>query len=586
MVERVKALEHAGYQFEAADGSFDLLIRKETGDYEPLFRLESWRVIAEKREDGRVQTEATIKIWVDGERYVRTAEGNGPVNALDRALRDALVETHPHLRDIRLTNFKVRILDETKGTEAVTRVLLDASDGVDTWGAIGVSENVIESSWEALVDSLEAGMLPRHAGHAPSGRDGVSDEFIPLARPAIGAREEELVLEVLRSRQLSLGPRLDGSSRKRSPPGSASSTSPPCRAAPPGFTSRSARSAWRRATRSSPRRSASSPRRTRSSTRARGRCSATSTARTLNLDPEAAAAAVTERTAGILPVHIFGYPADMPAFERIAGEHGLWLVEDACEALGAEHARRRARGRARAPGRLRLLSEQAGGDGGGRRRRLPGRRDEGAHRQRAQPGPRAGHGMARPRPARASTTASRTSRARSGSPSSSGSTTCSRRGRGWRPPIASASRGIEGLELPCPDSDGDRRSWFVYVVQLPTEVDRDEHDRADAGAGVDSKPYLPAIHLMSFYRERFGHREGEFPVCEEVSRRSLALPFYPELTEGQVERVTETLVGIIESSAPGPRSTGSSAETPSSSGRAASCWPPPCRSSSGTARSR
>ncbi len=115
VVERVKALEHAGYQFEAADGSFDLLIRKETGDYEPLFRLESWRVIAEKREDGRVQTEATIKIWVDGERYVRTAEGNGPVNALDRALRDALVETHPHLRDIRLTNFKVRILDESEG---------------------------------------------------------------------------------------------------------------------------------------------------------------------------------------------------------------------------------------------------------------------------------------------------------------------------------------------------------------------------------------------------------------------------------------------------------------------------------------
>ena len=168
VVERVKALEHAGYHFEAADGSFDLLIRKETGDYEPLFRLESWRVIAEKREDGRVQTEATIKIWVDGERYVRTAEGNGPVNALDRALRDALVETHPHLRDIHLTNFKVRILDETKGTEAVTRVLLDASDGTDTWGAIGVSENVIESSWEALVDSLEAGMLPRHASHAPS----------------------------------------------------------------------------------------------------------------------------------------------------------------------------------------------------------------------------------------------------------------------------------------------------------------------------------------------------------------------------------------------------------------------------------
>ena len=93
VVERVKELEHRGFQFEAADGSFDLLIRRETGEYEPLFRLESWRVIAEKREDGRVQTEATIKIWVDGERYVRTAEGNGPVHALDRALRAAIGET-------------------------------------------------------------------------------------------------------------------------------------------------------------------------------------------------------------------------------------------------------------------------------------------------------------------------------------------------------------------------------------------------------------------------------------------------------------------------------------------------------------
>jgi 2-isopropylmalate synthase len=160
VVDRVKELEHAGYQFEAADGSFDLLIRKETGEYEPLFRLESWRAIVEKRADGRVETEATIKIWVDGERYVRTAEGNGPVNALDKALREAIGERYPHLRDIQLVNFKVRILDETKGTGAVTRVLLDASDGTDTWGTIGVSENIIEASWDALVDSLEAGMLP------------------------------------------------------------------------------------------------------------------------------------------------------------------------------------------------------------------------------------------------------------------------------------------------------------------------------------------------------------------------------------------------------------------------------------------
>jgi 2-isopropylmalate synthase len=165
IVERVKDLEHRGYHLEAADGSFDLLIRKETGGYEPLFRLESWRVIVEKREDGRVATEATIKIWADGERYVRTAEGNGPVNALDRALRDAIGERFPHLRDIQLVNYKVRILDESKGTAAVTRVLLDASDGTDTWGSIGVSENIIEASWEALVDSLEAGMLPSRAHH-------------------------------------------------------------------------------------------------------------------------------------------------------------------------------------------------------------------------------------------------------------------------------------------------------------------------------------------------------------------------------------------------------------------------------------
>ena len=158
VVQRVKELEHRGYHFEAADGSFELLMRKETGAYEPLFRLESWRAIVEQRADGRVETEATIKIWVNGERYVRTAEGNGPVNALDRALREALVEIHPHLREIELVNFKVRILDETKGTGAVTRVLLDVSDGDRVWGSIGVSENVIEASWEALVDSLEYGM--------------------------------------------------------------------------------------------------------------------------------------------------------------------------------------------------------------------------------------------------------------------------------------------------------------------------------------------------------------------------------------------------------------------------------------------
>ena len=164
VVERLKELEHRGYHFEAADASFDLPVRKETGDYEPLFRLESFRVITDKREDGRVQTEATIKIWAEGERFVRTAEGNGPVNALDRALRDAIGDLYPRLRDIELVNYKVRIIDEHKGTGAVTRVLIDASDGDETWGSIGVSENIIEASWEALVDSLEAGRQPRGPG--------------------------------------------------------------------------------------------------------------------------------------------------------------------------------------------------------------------------------------------------------------------------------------------------------------------------------------------------------------------------------------------------------------------------------------
>jgi len=159
VLKRLKAREHEGYHYEAADASFDLLLREELAPREPLFRLESFRVIVEKHEDGRAVVEATIKVHVGGERIISTAEGNGPVNALDSALRQAIVSKYPHLADIALVNYKVRILDETKGTGAVTRVLLDASDGDETWGSIGVSENIIEASWDALVDSIEFGML-------------------------------------------------------------------------------------------------------------------------------------------------------------------------------------------------------------------------------------------------------------------------------------------------------------------------------------------------------------------------------------------------------------------------------------------
>jgi 2-isopropylmalate synthase len=169
-VRTLKEREHRGYHYEAADASFELLLRKESGRYEPLFRLEGFRVLVEKREDGKVVTEATIKIWVEGERYLRTAEGNGPVNALDKALRGAIIDRHPHLADIELTNYKVRIQDEHHGTGAVTRVLLDSSDGEREWGSIGVSENIIEASWEALVDSLEYAFQPREESTPPSER--------------------------------------------------------------------------------------------------------------------------------------------------------------------------------------------------------------------------------------------------------------------------------------------------------------------------------------------------------------------------------------------------------------------------------
>ncbi len=154
-VERLKEQEHRGYHYEAAPASFELLLRREAGTYKPLFRLESFRVVTEKRAGGEVETEATIKLEVAGERYLQVAEGNGPVDALNRALRTAIADRYPHLAEIELINYKVRILDESHGTGAVTRVLLDSSDGTSEWGTIGVSPNIIEASWEALVDSLE-----------------------------------------------------------------------------------------------------------------------------------------------------------------------------------------------------------------------------------------------------------------------------------------------------------------------------------------------------------------------------------------------------------------------------------------------
>lgn len=158
ILKSIKQMEHAGYYFEAADASFEILLQKKLAKYKPLFKLESFRVIAEKREDGRVMTEATIKVHCKGRRIVATAEGNGPVNALDLALRNAIEEVYPHLKDIKLSDYKVRVLDEKKGTGAVVRVLIETTDGEKSWGTIGVHENIIEASWEALVDSLQYGL--------------------------------------------------------------------------------------------------------------------------------------------------------------------------------------------------------------------------------------------------------------------------------------------------------------------------------------------------------------------------------------------------------------------------------------------
>jgi 2-isopropylmalate synthase len=171
VLKRVKEQEHAGYHYEAADASFELLLRAELGLKVELFHLEAFRIIVEKREDGEILSEATIKVRVRGERFVETAEGNGPVNALDTALRMAIERTFPEVKDIHLINYSVRILDEDKGTAAKTRVLIDSSDGRDNWGSVGVGVNVVEASWQALVDSISYGLLRRMANELEAAED-------------------------------------------------------------------------------------------------------------------------------------------------------------------------------------------------------------------------------------------------------------------------------------------------------------------------------------------------------------------------------------------------------------------------------
>ena len=155
LIEQIKKLENEGYEFEAANGSFELLVKKNTGDYRKLFNIEGFRVIVEKRENGKLVSEATVNLNINGKQVHTVAEGNGPVNALDKALRKALEDDFPQISQMHLSDYKVRILDAGAGTEAKTRVLIESSDKDDRWGTVGVSPNIIEASFKALLDAVE-----------------------------------------------------------------------------------------------------------------------------------------------------------------------------------------------------------------------------------------------------------------------------------------------------------------------------------------------------------------------------------------------------------------------------------------------
>jgi perosamine synthetase len=371
-------------------------------------------------------------------------------------------------------------------------------------------------------------------------------EPIPLARPVLGEAEEARVLEVLRSGHLSLGPRLaefEHAFAARLGIAHASAVSSGTAGLHLALRVVGVRDGTEVVT---------SPLSFVASANAvlyeRARpVFADIDPVTLNLSVDAAASVVTDRTVAVLPVHIFGYPADVPAFERLR----LPIVEDACEALGAVHADGVPVGGRGHPAVFGFYAnkQMTTGEGGivttadaSVKQRIDSERNQGrAPDMGWLDHDRLGFnyrlsdvacalGLAQ----LARLDAMLAGRARVAAL--------------YREALALAD--IEGLSLPCPDIGGNRRGWFVFVVQLPRGVDRDGVVRALGERGIQSKPYLPAIHLMSFYRRQFGHREGEFPVCEDVAARSIALPFFPEQTEAQVERVASTLGEVVRASRP------------------------------------
>jgi perosamine synthetase len=372
-------------------------------------------------------------------------------------------------------------------------------------------------------------------------------DVVPLAQPVLGVEEEQAVIEVLRSGQLSLGPRVPafeeafaarvGAAHASAVSSGTSGLHLALRAvgvqqgdevvtSPFSFVASANAPVFERAR----------------------PVFADIDPVTLNLDPAAAAAAITERTTALLPVHIFGYPADLPAFEAL----GLPVVEDACEALGARHYDGPAVGGRGNPAVFGFYAnkQMTTGEGGmialgdaGHKARIDSERNQGrAPDMGWLDHDRLGFNY------RLSDIAC-----------AIGSVQLTRlddllAGRVrvaalYREALASLAT-QRGLGLPCEDGArhrGDTRGWFVFVVQVPREgPSRDDVIRALRDRGVQSKPYLPAIHLMTFYRETFGHREGEFPVCEDVAARSVALPFFPQMREDQVARVAAALAEILD----------------------------------------
>jgi perosamine synthetase len=373
-------------------------------------------------------------------------------------------------------------------------------------------------------------------------RAEAATDVIPLAKPVIGEAEEQAVLEVLRSGQLSLGPRLAAFEEAFAERVGARHAS----AVSSGTTG--LHLALRAAGVEDGDEIVTSP----FSFVASANAVVYERARpvfadidpvTLNLDPAAAAAAITRRTHALLPVHIFGYPADVAALER----HGLPIVEDAAEALGARYADGGAVGGRGHPAVFAFYANKqlTTGEGGmvtlgsaAQKEGIDSERNQGrAPDMDWLDHDRLGFNYRLSEIACALGLAQLerldevlAARARVA---------------GWYREALAGLVSERGLKLPCQDADGAVRGWFVYVVQLPEDRDRDATVVALRELGVQSKPYLPAIHLMSYYRERFGHRPGEFPVCERVAAASLALPFFPQMTESTVARVAGALAQVI-----------------------------------------